>query len=154
MRAEAVGGDLACVQQPFAVELVHPEQTTTRIGRVVFSGIQVFAVLVHHGVAVKVPVRLRGHGLQQLAVAQVDQVTLGARTPCDEQRQRLRRVIDDVMATLTDVGGEHPRAVEAITDRVMLAIGVVARRQQQRALILAFEQRPAAQRHCSQQCTS
>jgi hypothetical protein len=92
--------------------------------------------------------------LQQRPVAQVDQVALGARAAGDEQRDRQRRVVDDVVAALADLGGEHLRTVQPITDGVMLAVGVVARREQQRALILALEQRPAAQCHCSQQQTT
>ncbi|MNR30999.1 hypothetical protein D3C85_1484850 [compost metagenome] len=101
--------------------------------------------------AVEVPVRLRRHGLQQRAVTQVDQVALGARTTGDEQRNRQCRVVDDVMAALADLGGEHPGAVQPIADGVMLTVGIVPRREQQRAFVLLLEQRPAAQCHCSQQ---
>jgi hypothetical protein len=149
-----MGGDLAAVHQPLAFEPVHPEQAAPRIAGVILGGVQVFAVLVHHRVAVEMPVRLRRHGLQQRPVAQVDQIAFGARAAGNEQRDRQRRVVDDVVTTLADFGGEHSGAVQPITDGVMLAIGVIARREQQRALILALEQRPAAQSHCSQQHTT
>ncbi|MNY05572.1 hypothetical protein D3C86_1382970 [compost metagenome] len=153
MRADAVGGNLAAVHQPLTFELVHAEQAATRIAGVVFGGVQPVAAVVNHRVTVEVPVRLRRHGLQQRAVTQVDQVALGAGAPGDKQRDRQRRVIDDVVAALADLGGKHPGAVQPISDGVMLAISIVPRRKQQRAGILLPEQLPAAQCHCSQQQT-
>jgi hypothetical protein len=95
---------------------------------------------VHHRVAVEVPVRLRGDGLQQAPVAQVDQVAFGAGAAGDEQGDRQLGVVDDVVATLADLGAEHLGAVQAITDGVVLAVAIVARRQQQGFAAFVAEQ--------------
>ncbi len=76
--------------------------------------------------------------MQQRPVAQVDQVAFGAWTTGNEQRNRLRRVIDDVMATLADLGGEHPGAVQSIADGVVLAVAIVPCRKQERTLVLCL----------------
>ncbi|MNO80168.1 hypothetical protein D3C76_713650 [compost metagenome] len=94
--------------------------------------------------AVEVPVRLRVDGLQQAAVVEMDQVAVPARTPRDEQRQRQLRMLDDVVAAHADLGGEHPRAIEPVADRVVSAVRVVTGGQQQGLPALA-RQRPAAE---------
>ena len=91
VRADAMGGNLAAVHQPFAFEPVHPEQATARIGGVVFGGVQPVATFMDYRVAIEVAVCIRGDGLQQRAITQVDQVTLGARATGDKQRDRQRR---------------------------------------------------------------
>ncbi|MNM71175.1 hypothetical protein D3C81_828310 [compost metagenome] len=133
------------MNQALAIEAVHTEYATAGIGGVVLGGVQPFTALVDHRVTIEVPVRLRGDGLQQTTIAQVDQVTLGTGTPGDEQGKRLLGVVDDVVATLGHFGGEHLGAVQAIADGVVFAIAVVARRKQQGAAVFAAEQGPAAQ---------
>lgn len=144
VRPEAVSRDLAAVLQSLAVETVDAEHAATGIGSVVLGGVEPFAALVEHAVAVEVAVFLRDQGLQQATVVQVDQVAFGAWPAGDEQRQRQARVLDDVMAALGHAGGELALAVQAVAHRVMLAIGVVARRQHQRLATLAAEA-PAAE---------
>ena len=58
IRTEAVGGNLTAVHQPLAFELIHAEQAATRIGGVVFGGVQPVAAMVNDRVSVEVPVRL------------------------------------------------------------------------------------------------
>lgn len=120
--------DIAAVLQSLAVETVDAEHAATGIGSVVLGGVEPLAALVEHAVAVEVAVFLRDQGLQQATVAQVDQVAFGAWPAGDEQRQRQARVLDDVVAALGHAGGELALAVQAVAHRVMLAIGVVARR--------------------------
>ena len=126
MRTDTVGGQLAAMDQPLTFEAVHTEHATPRIGGVVLGRVQPFAALMDHGVTIEVAVRLRGDGLQQTAVTQVDQVAFGARTTGDEQGDRQFGVIDDVVATLADPGGKHLGAVQAIADCVVLAVRVIA----------------------------
>ncbi|MNQ59432.1 hypothetical protein D3C85_736780 [compost metagenome] len=154
MGADAVGGDFTVVHQSFVLETVHPEQAAARVGGVIFRGVQPLTAFVNDRMAIEVPVRLRGQGLQQRTVAQVDQVALGTRSPGNEQRNRQLGVIDDVVAALADLGGEHARAVQSIADGVVLAVAVVAGRKQQRTGVLLLEQLPAAQRHGTQQQTA
>ncbi len=113
MRPEAVSRDLAAVLQSLAVETVDAEHAATGIGSVVLGGVEPFAALVEHAVAVEVAVFLRDQGLQQATVVQVDQVAFGAWPAGDEQRQRQARVLDDVMAALGHAGGELALAVQA-----------------------------------------
>ena len=99
----------------------------------------------NHRVAVEVPVRLRGDGLQQAPVAQVDQVAFGAWSTCHEQGDRPLGVVDDVMATLGHLGGEHLGAVQTVTDGIVPAVAIVARREQQGFAGAVAKQAPAAQ---------
>ncbi|MNJ46647.1 hypothetical protein D3C77_417820 [compost metagenome] len=145
MRADTVGRNLAGMAEALAVKTVDTEYATTGIGGVVLGGIQPFAALVDDRMAIEMPVRLRGDGLQQPAIAQVDQVTLGAGAPGHEQGNRLLGVVDDVVATLVHLGGEHLGAIQAIADGVVLAVAVIAGREQQRAAVFAAKQGPAAQ---------
>ncbi|MNE23939.1 hypothetical protein D3C80_1172120 [compost metagenome] len=145
MRADAVGRNLPAVHQALAFEAVHTEYATPRVGGVVLGGIQPFATFVDDRVAVEVPVRLRGDGLQQAPVAQVDQVAFGTGAAGDEQGDRLLGVVDDGMATLGDLGAEHLGAVQAETDGIVLAVAVVTRREQQGFAAFVAEQAPAAQ---------
>ena len=151
MRADAVGGYLAAVHQPLTFELIHTQQAAARVGGVVLGGVQPVAALVDHRMAIEMAVGVRGDGLQQPAVAQVDQVALGAWATGDEQRNRQGRVVDDVMAALADLGGKYRLAVQAIADSVVLAVGIIARRQQQRAFVFVLEQRPATQGDSAEQ---
>ncbi|MCY1306088.1 hypothetical protein D9M70_559230 [compost metagenome] len=150
MRAEAVGRQLAAVFQALAVETVDAEHAAAGVGGVVLGGVQPLAIPVEHRVSVEVAVGLRGDGLQQAAVAQVDQVAFGAWPPRDVERQRLAGVLDDVMAALGDAGGEHLTAVQAIADRVVPAVAVVAGREQQRGCGAAAE-RPATEAERAEQ---
>lgn len=145
VRADAVGRDFRMMGQAFAFEAVHTQHATARIGGVVLGGVQPFAALVDHRVAIEVPVRLRGQGLQQTPVAQVDQIALGAGAARHEQRDRPLGVVDDVVAAQADLGGEHLGAVQAIAHGIVLAVGIVTGRQQQWLLALAAPQGPAAQ---------
>ncbi|RMS47671.1 hypothetical protein ALP64_201259 [Pseudomonas syringae pv. actinidiae] len=108
----------------------------------------------NHRMAIKVPARLRDDGLQQAAVAQVDQVAFGAWTTCDEHGKRQAGVIDDVMAALVHLSGKHLRPVKPETHRIVFAVAIVARRQQQRAGVFLFEQGPAAQCASTEQQTA
>ena len=91
-------------------------------------------VALHPEVAVTVKVnvaRSPDEAEQQAAIAQVDQVALGARPAGNEQRNRQRRVVDDVVAALADLGGKHLLAVQVKAYGVVLAVCIIARRQQQ-----------------------
>ncbi|CRM83944.1 hypothetical protein [Pseudomonas sp. 22 E 5] len=149
-----MGGDFAAVHQPLALEFVHSEQATAGVGGVVLGGVQPVAALMDDCVAIEVAIGIGRDGLQQRASTQVDQVTLGARATGDEQCNRQCRVVDDVVAALADLSGKHLRAVQAKTHGVVLAVRVIAGRQQQRCLLLLFEQRPATQRQCAEQHTA
>ena len=151
MRADAVGGDFAAVNQTLALKAINPQQATARIGGVVFSGVQPLAIFMDHGVTIKMPVGQGGQGLQQLPVGQADQVAFGTGAPGHEQGDGQRRVVDDVMAALADPGAEHPGAIESIADGKVIAVCIVAGTQQQRALAFLFKQRPTAQRDCTEQ---
>ena len=151
MRADAMGRDLPAVNQAFAFKAVNPQQPAARIGRVVFSGVEPFAVLVNHGMAIKVTIGQRREGLQQRPVLEADEVAFGAWAAGDEQRNGLGRVVDDVVAALFDLGIEHLGAVERVADGEVIAVDVVTGTEQQRALALLFEQRPAAQRDGAEQ---
>lgn len=145
MRADTVGRDLTGVHQAFAFETVHAKYAAPGVGGVVLGGIQPFAAFVHDGVAIEVPVRLRGYCLQQAPVTQVDQVAFGAWAPGDEQGDGQLGVVDDGMATLSDLGAEHLCAVQAKTYGKVLAVAVVTRREQQGFAAFVAEQAPAAQ---------
>ncbi|MNE65636.1 hypothetical protein D3C80_1611340 [compost metagenome] len=76
-------------------------------------------------------------GLQQAAVASIEQITAGTRPAADEQRQRQAGVCHHVMTALADLCREHLAAIQAVAHRIVLAGRIVARGQQQglRALV-------------------
>lgn len=137
--------ELAGVHQALTFEAVHTQHATAWIGGVVLGGVQPFAALVYHRMAVEVAVRLRGDGLQQAPVAQVDQVAFGAGPAGDEQGDGQFGVVDDRVATLGHLGAEHLGAVQAEADGVVLAVAIVARREQQGLAAFVAQQAPAAQ---------
>ncbi len=145
VRANAMGAELAGAHQALVFETVDPQHATARVSGIVFGGVQPLTVLVQHGMTIEMPVRRRYHRLQQLPVAQVDQVAFSPWAASHEQGDGLLRVIDDGMATLGHLGAEHLGAVQAIAHGVMLAIGVVACRQQQGLAAFFAQKTPAAQ---------
>ncbi|MNC44379.1 hypothetical protein D3C75_932820 [compost metagenome] len=145
MRADAVARQLVDPLQLVAVQAPDADQPAARFAGVVLGAVQPLAAAVEHRVALEVAIRRAGEGLQQTAVTGVDQVALAARPAADEQRQRQRRVRYHVVAALGDRGGELPLAVEAIADRIVPAVGIVARRQQQRRLAGAAAEGPATE---------
>src|SRR5450830_1537523 len=100
MRADTMGGNFAAVYQSLAFERVHAKQAAARIGGVVLGCVQPIAAFVNDRMAIKVAMGVRRDGLKERAITQVDQVTFGARATGDEQRNRQRRVVDDVVAAL------------------------------------------------------
>ena len=81
--------------------------------------------------AIEVPIRLTVQGLQQSAIAQVNQVTFPGRAAPHIQRHRQKRMAGHRVAALGHRRGKRPFAVQVVTHGIVLTVVIVARGKQQ-----------------------
>ena len=125
MRAYAVAAVFSRAQQLLTLQAIGANHTTAWLGGVVLGGVQPLAALVEYRVAVEMTPGRRGQRLQQATVAGVDQVALGAGAATDEQGHGQAGVRHHVMAAFAHRSGEGAFTVEAIADRVVVAVAIV-----------------------------
>ena len=106
MRTDAVGGQFAVALQLAIVQAPDAQHAATGVAGVILGAVQPLTVLVEYRVAIEVAVGRCVQGLQQTAVAAVDQVALSAGATADKQRQRLLWMDADVVAAAGHLGAE------------------------------------------------
>src|SRR5690606_29756438 len=118
VRAEAMAGVFAGTHKAPLLDAVDADHTTAWIAGVVFRGVEPVATLVKYAVAKEMPILGRFDDLQQAAVAAVP--------PADENGKRQVLVSISVVTALGHGRRECLAAIELLTDRIVLSIGVVA----------------------------
>lgn len=126
MWPHAMAAVLANTLQATLGETVAADHPATGLGGVILAAVQPLTRAMEHRMALEVSLGGAVQGLQQTAVARVDQVAGATGTATDEQRQGQVRMNGDVMTAFGNRRGELAAPVLAIANGVMATLAVVA----------------------------